>query len=333
MTAAAPFASPMVSAGSRRRVLLAARSFGLAALLLAAGGGAASAGTTTGFAFLDLPAGARIAALGGAGTTLADGPLALFWNPAGIAPETVPADGSRARIEFDHHESIQSFRQDIVGGVVHKGGDGIGMALNAHYTESIQERDPLGNLTGSFGATDIAATFGYAATAAPGLRLGGALQWAHEDLAGNGASALGVSAGGLYAVAAVPGLVLGAAVRNLGGSPSFKTDTGADGAKVPQPLTVSTGASYGRTHAGGFAWRAAADVLKLKGDSLEGRLGLEVQPVSALALRAGWMLGQDAADFTAGAGISVGRFDFDYAFVPYHDQLGSSHRIGLGARL
>jgi hypothetical protein len=305
----------------------------LAALALASAfAGRAVAGSTTGFAFLDLPAGARIAALGGAGAALADGPDALFWNPAGIA-SAVAVTGSRGRITFDHHESIQKFRQEIVGGVIQKAGDGIGLALNSHYTEAIEERDPLGNLTGSFGADDLAVAFGYAATAAKGLRLGGALQWAHEDLGGSGASALGISAGGLYAVPNASGLTLGASVRNIGGSPSFKTDTGADGAQVPQPLTVSAGATYAHAKANGFGWRAAADVLKLKGDSMEGRLGLEVTPVPSLSLRAGWMLGQDAADLTAGAGIAVGRFDVDYAFVPYHDDLGSSHRIALGARL
>jgi hypothetical protein len=291
----------------------------------------ATAGTTTGFSFLDLPAGARIAALGGAGAALAAGPVALFWNPAGLAPEE-PAAGSRGRVLFDHHESIQQFRQELVGAVLQHGGDGMGVGLNAHYTEAIEERDPLGNLLGTFGATDLAVAFGLAKTAAPGVRLGGALQWTHEVLAGNGASALGLSAGGMYAVPGAKGLTLGASVRNLGKSPAFKAEDGSDGDKVSQPFTLQAGAAYGNS-TGSIRWLAAADLVKLKGDSAEGRLGLEVSPIMNLALRAGWMLGQDAADLTAGAGIVVGRFDIDYAFVPYHDQLGSSHRIALGARL
>jgi len=62
------------------------------------------------------------------------------------------------------------------------------------------------------------------------------------------------------------------------------------------------------------------------------RLGLEVRPAAPVALRVGWMLGQDEADFTAGAGFAAGHFDFDYAFVPYHDELGSSNRFAIGAR-
>lgn len=297
----------------------------LLGLLLAA---PALAGTTTGFAFLELPAGARVAALGGAGATLAGGPSALFWNPAGIAPAEAWTDRSHGLASFDHHESIQSFRQEIVGGVLQKGGDGLGLALNAHYTDAIDQRDELGNLTGTFGASDFAVAFGLAKTAAPGLRLGGALQWTHEDLGGNGASAFALSAGGLYALPSVAGLTLGASLRNLGGSPSFKAVDGSDGASVSQPATFQLGASYGKA-----TWRAAADLVKLKGDSMEERLGLEFRPMPVLALRAGYMIGLDAADLTAGAGIAVGRFDIDYAFVPYHDDLGSSHRFGLEAHL
>ena len=170
-----------------------------------------------------------------------------------------------------------------------------------------------------------------AKTTSEGLRLGGALQWTHEDLAGDGASAFALSGGLLWDLKSVQGLSVGASIRNIGPSPSFKAVDGSDGESVDQPTTLQAGASYGNT--GGFSWRAAADVVKLKGDSMQGRLGLEVRPIATLALRAGWMTGQDAADLTAGAGILVGRFDIDYAFVPYKDDLGSSHRFGLSARL
>ncbi len=291
--------------------------------------GGAWAGTTTGFAFLDLPAGARQAALGGTGVASASGPLALFWNPAGLA-SAAGGDHASGRVVADHNEGILSFRQELVGGQVVRGATSIGLALNAHYTQAIDQRDALGNLVGSFGATDMAAALGFAGQAAPGLRLGGAVNWVHEDIAGFAASALGVSAGGIYDVAGLKGLSLGASVRNLGKSPAFKTDTGADGAPVEQPLTLSAGATYaGRM--GHVAFRAAADAVKLRGDSGEGRLGLEVDPTPALALRGGWMLGQDAADLTAGLGVAVGRFRIDYAFVPYHQDLGNSHHASLEA--
>jgi len=302
---------------------------GLVLLLTGLSGGAARAGTTTGFAFLDLPAGARQAALGGTGVASASGPLALYWNPAGLAaaPGDTPATG---RVVADHNEGIQSFRQELVGGQVVHGPTSIGLALNAHYSEAIEQRDDLGNLLGSFGATDVAAALGFAGQAAPGLRLGGSINWVREDLAGNAASALGLSAGGIYDVPGVKGLAFGAALRNLGKSPAFKTASGADGTPVEQPRTLSVGASYGG-RIGNARFRAAADAVKLRGDSTEGRLGIEVSPTPTWSLRGGWMLGQDAADLTAGLGVAVGRFHIDYAFVPYHEQLGNSHNASIEA--
>jgi hypothetical protein len=321
-----PWPHPRSTRSSRSR---ASRTLAAAARVArAAGAGPAAAGTTTGFAFLNLPAGARAVAMGGTGASSASGPLALFWNPAGLAPDSLANPGGR--VVADHNESILTFRQDLVGGQVVRGRQAIGLALNAHYTQGIDERDALGNLVGTFGVTDMAVALGLGGRVGTSLRLGGSIDWVREDIAGSAASALAISAGGLVDVASLPGLTFGAAVRNLGKSPAFKTDTGADGDPVEQPLTLTAGASYGR-HMGRTRILAAADAVKLRGDSTQGRLGLEVAPSPAFALRGGWMLGQDTADLTAGAGIVVGRFHIDYAFVPYHQDLGASHSASLEA--
>lgn len=303
----------------------------LALLLLATVAAPAAAGTETGFAFLTLPAGARAAAMGGAFTALADDPSAVFWNPAGIAARTALTAGDEIAVSGVHHESIQNFRQDLVAATWRKVDTGLSLGFNSHYTGRLEGTDELGNPLGAFGASDFAIVGGYATTVGSGLRVGGSLGWLTENIAGDAASTLSFSLGGLYAPAGIAGLTLGAAVRNLGGSPRFATGTGATGEAVPQPLTIAGGASLAGTR-GGLRWVLAGEVSQLKGDGADARLGLEVAPASGLALRAGWMFGHDAADLTAGAGVAVGRFAFDYAFVPYHDDLGSSHRAGLTAR-
>ncbi len=292
----------------------------------------AQAGTTTGFGFLTLPAGARAAAMGGAFTALADDPTAAFWNPAGIAAITALGAGtSEIAVQGVHHESIQDFRQDLVAATWRRAGDGLSLAFNSHYTGGIDWTDGIGNPLGTFGVSDFAILGGYATTIASGVRVGGTLGYLTEEIAGTSASALTFSLGGLWAPSAGSGLVLGAAVRNLGGSPRYVTADGTEGEAVEQPLTLAGGASY--TAGGtGLRWLATGEVSKVEGDDIEARAGLEVRPASMLALRAGWMFGQDAADLTAGAGVGIGNVAFDYAFVPYHDDLGSSHRAGLSAR-
>jgi hypothetical protein len=121
-------------------------------------------------------------------------------------------------------------------------------------------------------------------------------------------------------------------VQKLGSSPSYKAHERYQGGSLPPPLTRSAGAALGRSLGARGRWLLAVDGVKLKGEDLEVRTGLEVQPVDAFALRAGWMFGQDAADLTVGAGIGWGSVQFDYAWVPYHDDLGASHRAGLSTR-
>ncbi len=293
----------------------------------------ASAGTETGFAFLNLPPGVRGAAMGGAAIAIADGPGLVFWNPAGAAPAVARSEGGTiGQVGAFHHESILTFRQDVVGGVLQTSSDGLAFGFNAHYTEAIEQRDELGNLLGSFGTDDFAFAAGYGALVGEGLRLGGAIQWTRESIAGDAASAFSLAGGMLWAPSPTSGLTLGANFKNLGSSPSFHRADGSEGESVSQPFTLGAGAVLGKPLGQKGRWLVALDAVKLKGDDLELRSGLEVAPTETIALRAGWMFGQDAADLTAGAGIAFGSVQFDYAWVPYHDDLGSSHRFGLGTR-
>src|SRR5687768_12865197 len=144
----------------------------------------AVAGTETGFAFLTLPAGARAAALGGAFTSVADDPSAVFWNPAGIAARSPVASGGEIAVSGVHHESIQNFRQELVAATWRKVDDGLSLGFNSHYTGRLEAADELGNPLGAFGVSDFAIAAGYATTATSGLRLGGSIGWLSESIAG-----------------------------------------------------------------------------------------------------------------------------------------------------
>jgi hypothetical protein len=319
---------------SRERAIASlVRAAVFASIFVAATSTSAFAGSETGFAFLNLPPGVRGAAMGGTGVATADGPGLVFWNPAAAAPAAARSEhGTLGQVGAFHHESILNFRQDVVGASLQKSKDGLALGFNAHYTEAIEQRDALGNLLGSFGTDDFALAFGYGALVSERVRLGGAVQWAREEIAGDAASGVSLAGGALISPASGKGITLGASFKNLGPNPSFKRADGAEGESFSQPFTLSLGGSYGGAVGSSGKWLLAFDGVKLKGEDFELRGGLEVKPADAFALRAGWMFGQDASDLTAGAGIAVGSVQFDYAWVPYHDDLGASHRFGLGAR-
>jgi hypothetical protein len=59
-------------------------------------------------------------------------------------------------------------------------------------------------------------------------------------------------------------------------------------------------------------------------------MGAEWQVAEIAALRLGYKVGYDSQNLSAGAGIALGQYRFDYAFVNSDNDLGSSHRLGLG---
>jgi hypothetical protein len=85
----------------------------------------------------------------------------------------------------------------------------------------------------------------------------------------------------------------------------------------------------------GGAW--SHDQLSVRGEMLaedenvHWHIGSEFTPDPRLALRAGIRLGYDTQTFSAGAGLRTPdqRVGIDYAFAPYTDDLGSTHRFGL----
>src|SRR5262245_17175032 len=77
-----------------------------------------AAAAPPGFAALEIPAGARISALAGAGETLARGADAIFWNPAALS------DTKGIQFTASHFELYQDLHHDDValGGRMFGGG-------------------------------------------------------------------------------------------------------------------------------------------------------------------------------------------------------------------
>src|SRR5688500_17559264 len=103
---------------------------GLAARLAAA--------EPAGFAFLEIPAGARASALGGAYASLGQGVDAVFWNPAGLAGV------KGVQVMGGHYELYEKLRHDHFAVAGRVPGGGIGGSIRALYSEPIEERDELG---------------------------------------------------------------------------------------------------------------------------------------------------------------------------------------------
>jgi len=298
-----------------------------AALLLACARPAAAA--PAGFAFLEVPALARAAGMGGAFSTLARGAEAAFWNPAGLeGVKGVEMTGS-------HTEFVEKLRHDQFAIASRHFGGGLALSLRALYSEPIDERDVLGNLIGSFGAHDLEFALGYGRAVGGGLSVGGTAQMVRERIADASATTYAFGLGCVWAPARLAGVRLGASAHNLGPSTHFDID-GAAGEPVALPAAVQAGGSWERALPRGAALRTALEGRWTRGRSGIGMLGVEVATAAGSAgagsLRAGYRFNDDATSFSVGAGYAFQALRLDYAFVPLRLDLGDTHRVEISAR-
>ncbi len=284
----------------------------------------ASAGPA-GFAFLEVPAGARASSLGGAYASVAEGVEAAYWNPAEVAH----AHG--VQLLAGHHEFFQGLRHEqfaVAGGAW---GGGYALSLRAMYSEGIDERDALGNLLGSFGAHDLDFGLSYGRRWFPGVRAGAALHWVRERIDDDAVNAFPLDVGMAWDAARWPGLRFGLAAQALGAAPRYTID-GVRGDPVPLPAAVQGGASYRLRLSPSWSALGAAETRFTRGRNGAFLAGVEVQSAAGGAARLGWRGNDDAVSFGAGAGWRLGAVSVDYAFVSYRLDLGDTHRVSLLAQ-
>jgi hypothetical protein len=292
------------------------------ALLLAA---APAAAAPTGFAFLEVPEGARAAALGGAYVALADGVDAAFWNPAGLA-------GVRGtQITGSHVEFFQSLKHDDFAAAGQLFGGGIAGSIRASYSQPIDERDDLGNLTGSFGSHDLEFQLGYGWQFAPGTRFGLASQVIRERIENEAATTWATSGGATWQPQRWKGLRLGVAALHLGAAAHYDLG-GPQGGPVTLPAALQAGAAWTRSLGQGYALSAELDERATRGRQSVTGLGAELASDIGASLRAGYRIGDDLTSFSTGIGWRRGTFSVDYAFAPTKLDLGDTHRFSFGAQ-
>lgn len=296
----------------RARIVLPALALCLAA--------SSARAVTPGFAFLEVPVGARPAAMGGAFTAVADGVDGTFWNAAALAG----VHGTQ--IAGGHTEFIQGLKHDqfaIAGELL---GGGMAASLRAMYSQAIPARDELGNLTGTFGSHDLEFQLAYGRALTQALRLGVSGQVVRERLDTESATTWSGGAGAQWR--ASKGLRFGASVEHAGPAARYDID-GKRGDPVALPLALQAGAAWSRPLAHDLRVTAALDVRGVRGRAPVEALGAELAAAAGASVRLGLRNGDDLTSFAAGLGYRRGMFGVDYAWVPAKLDFGDTHRFSF----
>jgi len=272
----------------------------------------------TGAAFLNIPVGARPAAMGSAYSALAEDSYGTVWNPGGLAfsPGTELTAQHLSYLESIHYE---------YAGLAHALKPGRTLAASVQYlgTGDVTGRDPNGEPTGDFTNYYAAYTFAYGHKLNEKLGIGFGVKRIAARLEETSAGTWAGSAGFLYKPS--PLWRIGTVLDQVGQGLKFMESRDA------LPLTLRVGIAYNPAR-----WTLSVEPVYTRGDGLHGRFGLEYRALPMLALRTGYRTdhreGLSAlSGFSTGAGVLFWGQELAYAWVPL-DDLGNTHYISLTAR-
>ncbi len=276
--------------------------------------------------FLNLPIGARAAAMGGAYSAISEEASAIYWNPAGLVQvPKLSAVFMRSRYvaETSYQYAAYAHRlgfDSVVGGSVFM--TDIGAIDQTDYISrtkigSFAPRDQVYTLSYSkavleFSDKDMDVSIGVSGRYISSRILNTAKSYSAD---------IGVMT---YNFTAIP-YRLGVALVNLGNGLRY------DKQSSPLPLTLRLGGAVNPFR----NMLVSADAVFPKGNephlSFGGELATEPNELTRLCLRAGLStakLRDGLGGFSLGAGATLHFFSLDYAFVPM-GELGAMHNLSL----
>lgn len=267
--------------------------------------------------FLKLGVGARPVAMGEAYTAVANDIYATMWNPAGLARLTAPEVG------LMHAELVEGLKYEFVGIALPKIWRG-NLAVSGLYftTGKIEGFDSTGRSLGTLPRSfDAAGSLSYGLPVGDRIALGVTGRYLYRRLVSQSVKAF-IADVGLQYRTPLQGLSLGGVVQHLGPNVKFVEDSD------PLPRTIKVGAAYP------YRWALlAVDGHFQRDQSPFVTVGIELQPLSWVALRGGWKTKDDVGPgFRVGAGFTwKQRLSVDYAFLPF-SPFGDTHRASLTLR-
>lgn len=284
------------------------------------------------YAFLRLDNSARAAALGGSFVSVANDPVSLFYNPAGLSTLTSgQASFGYLKHVLDINAGYAAYSQQY-----HDWGwFGAGVSYINYGT--FTETDDVGNRLGTFRANELVAILGYSNLLYEKIHYGANLKLIYSSIADSRSTAVAVDIGGMYVLQAEQ-ITVGVSLRNLGRQVNAYINTQED-----LPLDLAVGVSKRLEHLP-LLLNLNFHRLNEPTENIATRfrafsVGGEFTVSEAMQLRFGYdneqrrdlKIGTSAglAGLSFGGGFVTGRYRFDYAFSSL-GKIGGLHRITLG---
>ena len=276
---------------------------------------------TRAMTFLKIGVGAKAIGMGESQVAATDDLYASYWNPAGLAKLQEP------QLALMHNEWFAGINHEFVGVALPVGNIGtLGASASFLSFGELQGRDAEGNETKIFRPYDLAVIFSYARNFGSSIAFGANAKFLREQIADETGTGIAFDLGGLYTFSDVP-LSLGVNAQHLGPRVTFIEEA------FGLPVTIRLGAAY-------KLWNEVlvltTDIIRPADNDISVGVGAGYTIGNILQLRSGYRYqigGNDLgaiSGLTGGFGLTLLRFQIDYALVPF-GVLGLTHRFSLVA--
>ncbi len=302
---------------------------------------------TAGAQFLEIPVGARAAALGGAFVGLSDDATSVFWNPAGLT--RIRNNSAHFTYMnwfdfFDFNAASAAFNLADVGTVAASF-----TILKMDRQEITTEQQPNG--TGRFyDAQDIALGVSYARNLTDRFSFGLTFKYVQQRIWNETASGVAFDVGTQYRID-FQNLIIAMSMKNFGADIRFEgedlivthdisenypknrlTKASLETEDFPLPLTFQVGIAFDIYRGDIFKVLGALDAVHPNDNRERVNFGTEISFFDRIFFRGGYKYNYDDESVTVGAGanlpVSSTKISFNYAYSIY-DILPSVHRISL----
>lgn len=280
-----------------------------------------------GLSFLKNGVGARTIAMGDAGVAGSDMGSAMYYNPALLA------DDENASITIMHSEWIQDITTEFLGISIPAEGWTLGVFMGITSVEGIEVRDrptpdPLATTDSRNLAGGLTAAFALADMIDVGVNAKFIFEKIHTDDASGYAFDFGVTVHP-FDGSSLENLRFGLALANIGSMSELMTQETV----LPSLLRYGGMYSIPLESVKSDLIIEANGLTLLEEETTHLGIGVEFDYVNMLFLRFGYQSGFEQKSVSFGAGAAYSTLRFDYAYVPFDNNLGNAHTVALSINL
>ena len=280
-------------------------------------------GSATGMSFLKIGVNAASTAMGGAAVSNSSDVSAAYWNPAGLA------NSDEMNIMFSNQEWLAGSNNQYLGLSIPTSSFNLGLTIALSGVSDIERRDerPTVEPLGYFSSNSLAMAFSAAISMNRNFKIGATAKFLYEKIHIYAANGFALDLG-LIKTLNFFNLRSAIVLKDIGSMSTLSSES------TTLPTRITGGLSSGFNRGTSLKLNWAFDVGKYLDSGSFVRLGGEATFSDMLSLRGGYRKNsENSSGITAGIGIRLNRYTFDYAYLPFDFNLGDTHQISFGIDL